>query len=143
MESLIKEYINDAINNQFLEAMFEFIKIPNQSRLFDPEWKSNKLLNKVIELAKNFAISQEIENMTIEVLEEKNKTPALMLIIDPKYDRGTDSKSILIYGHLDKQPPISDQWTITDPYNPKLIENKLYGRGSADDGPSRTEPERR
>ncbi len=41
-----------------------------------------------------------------------------------------------ILAHLDVVP-VSDGWTMTEPFAPKLIGNKLYGRGTADDkGPA-------
>lgn len=41
-----------------------------------------------------------------------------------------------ILAHLDVVP-VSDGWTVTAPFEPKLVGNKLYGRGTADDkGPA-------
>lgn len=40
-----------------------------------------------------------------------------------------------MYGHFDKQPPLEEGWIEgTGPYSPKVIGNRLYGRGGADDG---------
>lgn len=40
-----------------------------------------------------------------------------------------------MYGHIDKQPPLEEGWMDgTGPYSPKIIGEKLYGRGGADDG---------
>src|SRR5699024_9553965 len=45
-------------------------------------------------------------------------------------DRGT----VLLYGHLDKQPPV-DNWSQgLGPWTPVQRGERLYGRGSADDG---------
>jgi acetylornithine deacetylase/succinyl-diaminopimelate desuccinylase-like protein len=39
-----------------------------------------------------------------------------------------------MYGHMDKQPPM-DGWSEgLGPHTPVLKEDKLYGRGSSDDG---------
>lgn len=40
-----------------------------------------------------------------------------------------------MYGHLDKQPPLTEEWeTGLHPYNPVVRDGKIYGRGSSDDG---------
>lgn len=43
----------------------------------------------------------------------------------------------MFYGHIDKQPPLTEQWSIDKglhPYKPKIIDNFAYGRGIVDDG---------
>lgn len=41
-------------------------------------------------------------------------------------------RSILFSGHMDVAPFEPDNWKVTRPYEPRLIEGRLYGRGSAD-----------
>ncbi len=64
------------------------------------------------------------------MLSEKGRTPCLCAVIDNK-----GGKNVMVYGHLDKQPPLTDKWTDgLHPYDPVIRDNKLYGRGAADDG---------
>ncbi len=40
-----------------------------------------------------------------------------------------------MYGHFDKQPPLTEEWDEDlHPHKPKVKGGKLYGRGGADDG---------
>ena len=40
-----------------------------------------------------------------------------------------------MYGHMDKQPPLREEWDADlGPYLPIIRDGKLYGRGAADDG---------
>src|SRR5262249_49235077 len=41
---------------------------------------------------------------------------------------------VLLYGHLDKQPEMTGWAEGHGPWDPVLTEDKLYGRGGADDG---------
>ncbi len=45
-------------------------------------------------------------------------------------------KELDILAHLDVVP-VTEDWTVTKPFEPKVVDGKLYGRGSADDkGPA-------
>lgn len=51
-------------------------------------------------------------------------------------DFNNKEKALDILAHLDVVPA-SNEWTITEPYNPIIKDGKLYGRGAADDkGPA-------
>ena len=50
---------------------------------------------------------------------------------------GTDAKRLWIITHLDVVPPGEEQrWTMSKPFEPKLKDNRVYGRGSEDNGQS-------
>lgn len=45
-------------------------------------------------------------------------------------------KQLDILAHLDVVP-VTPDWTVTDPFEPKIVDGKIYGRGTADDkGPA-------
>jgi len=53
------------------------------------------------------------------------------------YYRGkVDSPKLWIVTHLDVVPAEEGQWKITKPFEPKLKDDKVYGRGSLDNGQS-------
>jgi len=60
-----------------LPNLSEFIKIDNLSPDFDPEWETNGKLLKAAEFLKNWCMSQEIEGLNFEILNEKGRTPFL------------------------------------------------------------------
>ncbi len=47
--------------------------------------------------------------------------------------RGNDD-TVLLYGHLDKQPEMTGWREDLGPWKPVLEGDRLYGRGGADDG---------
>lgn len=49
---------------------------------------------------------------------------------------GKGTKALDILAHLDVVP-VSEDWTVTAPFEPKIIGDRIYGRGSSDDkGPA-------
>ncbi len=106
-----------------------FIRIPNQSPLFDPDWRRNGYMQQAVALAKEWVGKQEIRGLRAEVLETEGRTPLLFIEVD-----GDRASTILMYGHLDKQPAMVGWESGLGPWTPVLRDGKLYGRGGADDG---------
>jgi acetylornithine deacetylase/succinyl-diaminopimelate desuccinylase-like protein len=106
-----------------------YIRIPNQSPLFDPDWKQNGHMHEAVALAKSWVEEQQIEGLRIETHELKGRTPLIFIEVD-----GDDSSTVLMYGHLDKQPAMVGWDAGLGPWTPVLRDGKLFGRGGADDG---------
>jgi len=85
-----------------------------------------------LKLARVWCNDMELENSTVRVIADKGRTPVLLIEVDAT---GPGNKStVLFYGHLDKQPPATGWDKNKGPWNPVIENNRLYGRGSADDG---------
>src|SRR5207245_7671040 len=110
-------------------ALQEYIRIPNHIPLFDPEWSRNGHMQKAVTLALEWVEKQQIRGLTAEVVENEGRTPLLLIEVD-----GDRSSTILMYGHLDKQPPMVGWEKGLGAWTPVLRDGKLYGRGGADDG---------
>ncbi|MGH8081936.1 MAG: M20/M25/M40 family metallo-hydrolase, partial [Lysobacter sp.] len=71
--------------------------------------------------------------VTVEALQLPGRTPLIFIDI-PAHGLGSDDAPVLIYGHLDKQPPMPGWAPGRDAWTPTLEGDRLYGRGGADDG---------
>jgi acetylornithine deacetylase/succinyl-diaminopimelate desuccinylase-like protein len=67
--------------------------------------------------------------MSCEIVRLPGKTPLIFMDIP-----GDNDDTILLYGHLDKQPEMSGWADGLGPWIPVIKDGKLYGRGGADDG---------
>ena len=65
----------------------------------------------------------------------EDRTPFIFIEIAAS-DPEAYSHTILMYGHFDKQPPMTEEWdpNYGGPTTPVVVDGKLYGRGGADDG---------
>jgi acetylornithine deacetylase/succinyl-diaminopimelate desuccinylase-like protein len=116
-------------NEQAQPSLEEFVRIPNQSPSFDPEWASNGLLERAVAHFEQWIRGLGIENLQLEVLRPEGRTPLLLAEVP-----GTGAGTVLCYGHLDKQPPVDGWDEDKGAYQPVVQNDRLYGRGTVDDG---------
>ena len=135
----VQAFIATKWDAEVVPLMSEYIKIPNQSPHFDPEYATNGLQEQAMRLLVDWAKKQPLKGMTQELFEEKGKTPFYLMEIQA-FDGAASvaavagEKTLLMYGHMDKQPPMEPWAEGLGPYTPVLKGEKLYGRGGADDG---------
>ena len=125
----IHDHVNHFWDSEVLPALARYIEIPNQSPLFDKDWKAHGYMDEAVTLALQFVHDHAIPGSRVEVLEEPGRTPLIFLEID-----GTLDGTVLLYGHLDKQPPMVGWDADLGPWKPVFRDGKLYGRGGADGG---------
>ena len=125
----LRSTINAFWDEHILPALTEYIKIPNKSPSFDPNWKANGHMDRVLDLARRWSKNHLPRGAELIIKETDGKTP-LVLIDVP----GDKNGNVLMYGHLDKQPEMDGWDEGTGPWSPILKGEKLYGRGGADDG---------
>ncbi len=121
--------VDETWQSSIVPTLEQYIRIPNQSPLFDPDWKKNGYMHQAVALAKAWVESQNIKGLTIEVHEIDDRTPVIFMEIE-----GDASSTVLMYGHLDKQPAMVGWEEGLGPWTPVLRDGKLFGRGGADDG---------
>ncbi|MDR3477050.1 MAG: M20 family metallopeptidase [Gammaproteobacteria bacterium] len=124
-----KQFIEQVWEESIIPTLKDYIHIPNKSPLFDPQWETNGHMNRAVDLATDWCKKQNIKDMYLEVVRLHNRTPVIFIEIP-----GDSPETILLYGHLDKQPEMSGWDSDLGPWKPVLKDDKLYGRGGADDG---------
>lgn len=125
----IRSFIGNVWDSSIVPTLEQYIRIPNQSPLFDPDWKRNGHMDRAVALARQWVESQNVKGLTLEVHELEGRTPVIFMEID-----GDASSTVLMYGHLDKQPAMVGWEDGLGPWTPVMRDGKLYGRGGADDG---------
>lgn len=116
-----------------LEGLSELVAIPAVSASFDPDWAASGHLDAAIEHVRTWLERRELPGTTIEVVRLEGRSP-LLLVDVPASANAADAGTVLLYGHLDKQPPVADWSDGLDAWTPVVRNGRLYGRGAADDG---------
>jgi acetylornithine deacetylase/succinyl-diaminopimelate desuccinylase-like protein len=125
----IASSVDQIWDSSIVPTLQRYIQIPNQSPLFDPDWKKNGHMQQAVALAHAWVEEQQIEGLQIETHELEGRTPLIFIEVP-----GDDSSTVLMYGHLDKQPAMVGWDAGLGPWTPVLRDGKLFGRGGADDG---------
>jgi len=123
----IAEFWDGAI----VPALVEYIRIPAKSPHFDRDWRSHGYLDEAARLAGQWCERHALAGMKLETVRLEGRTPCLFIDV-----AGTSASrdTVLLYGHLDKQPEMTGWRAGLGPWTPVIQEGKLYGRGGADDG---------
>jgi len=116
-------------DESILERLTTYIRIPNKSPMFDPQWERNGHMEKAIQLMADWCRRQPVTGMRVDVRRIPGKTPLLYVDVP-----GELPGCVMLYGHLDKQPEFTGWLPGLGPWEPVLRDGKLYGRGGADDG---------
>jgi acetylornithine deacetylase/succinyl-diaminopimelate desuccinylase-like protein len=127
--SQIRKTVDGLWDSQIVPQLVEYIKIPNKSPMFDAQWAEHGYMDQAVELMAAWARAQPIPGMQLEVVRLPGRTPLIFIDIPGKSD-----DTVLLYGHLDKQPEMTGWSAHLGPWKPVLEGDKLYGRGGADDG---------
>jgi acetylornithine deacetylase/succinyl-diaminopimelate desuccinylase-like protein len=125
----IAGYIDTRWRDSIVPELVEYIRIPNQSPHFDPDWAAHGYMDAVAARFEAWARSARIPEFGVEIVRLQGRTPVL-LCVAPGRGQGT----VLLYGHLDKQPEMHGWRAGLGPWTPVIDGDRLYGRGGADDG---------
>ena len=122
---------------QIVPQLKDYIAIPAKSPMFDADWARHGHIDTVVRQAAAWVEAQRIEGLVLEVIRLEGRTPVLFFEVPASRgaaDQPVSSQTVLMYGHLDKQPEFSGWRHDLGPWSPKYEDGKLYGRGGADDG---------
>ena len=119
-------------DKDIVKQITDYIEIPAKSPGFDADWARHGYIDTVMRNAAAWVEAQKVEGLKLEIVRLDGRTPVLFFEIPAtKMD---STQTVLMYGHLDKQPEFNGWRNDLGPWTPKFEDGKLYGRGGADDG---------
>jgi len=125
----LKTFIDTQWEQSILPTLADYIKIPNKSPLFDPQWAEHGYMDQAIKLLAQWCQDHPVVGMELKVVRLEKRTPVICIEI-----AGQKPGNILLYGHMDKQPEMTGWEADLGPWQPVFKNDRLYGRGGADDG---------
>lgn len=127
----LNDFIERTWDVDVMPALVDYVAIPCQSPAFDPDWAASGHLDRAVELLANWARARlgDVPGAAVDVVRLPARTPLIFIDIP-----GDGDASVLLYGHLDKQPSMTGWTHGRSAWNPVIEDDRLYGRGGADDG---------
>ncbi len=125
----LQSAVNKVWDDSILEQLIAYVRIPNKSPMFDPDWEKHGHMEAAVQLMAAWCRAQPVPGMHVEIRRLPGKTPLLLVDVP-----GELPGCVLLYGHLDKQPEFTGWLPGLGPWEPVVREGRLYGRGAADDG---------
>jgi acetylornithine deacetylase/succinyl-diaminopimelate desuccinylase-like protein len=119
-------------DSDIVRQLTDYVAIPAKSPGFDKDWAAHGYIDTVLRNAAAWVEAQKVEGLTLEIVRLPGRTPVLFFEIAAT--RAESTQTVLMYGHLDKQPEFNGWRSDLGPWTPKYEDGKLYGRGAADDG---------
>ena len=121
-------------DGDILRQLTDYVAIPAKSPGFDPDWAAHGHIDTVLRNAATWIEAQKVPGLTLEIVRLPGRTPVLFFDIPATRAQAAGAQTVLMYGHLDKQPEFNGWRKDLGPWTPKYEDGKLYGRGAADDG---------
>ncbi len=125
-------FVDTAWRERIVPQLTDYIAVPAKSPLFDPDWQAHGLIDRVVRDAASWVEGRGVPGLTLEVIRAEGRTP--VIFFEVASTRAGSDQTVLMYGHLDKQPEFNGWRSDLGPWMPKIEDGKLYGRGGADDG---------
>ncbi|HZK89648.1 MAG TPA: M20/M25/M40 family metallo-hydrolase [Stellaceae bacterium] len=128
-------FVDQCWGDEIVPTLVEYIKIPNKSPMFDPDWAAHGHMDAAVAMFERWARGKlgQFPGATLDIVRLEGRTPVILIDI-PGDDATSASAPVLLYGHLDKQPEMVGWEDGYGPWLPRIVGDKLYGRGGADDG---------
>jgi len=114
-----------------LATLTRYVAIPCLSPMFDAHWQESGHLEEALALLVEWCQQRRLKNFDVSVQRLEGRTPMLVVTVEATNEK---SGTVVLYGHFDKQPPLGEWSEGLAPFTPVRRENRLYGRGVADDG---------
>ena len=133
----LQDRIDEGWDREIIPALQDYIRVPAKSPGFDSRWVEHGHLEAVVRQAAQWVERQQVEGLQLEIVrltdaQGRPRTPLLWFEVPAT--RAGSTETVVMYGHLDKQPEFNGWRSDLGPWTPKLEDGRLYGRGGADDG---------
>jgi acetylornithine deacetylase/succinyl-diaminopimelate desuccinylase-like protein len=132
-DGAIQDRIDRVWDDDIVPTLCEYITIPNVSAAFDPDWAANGHMDRAVTLIRDWCAGRSIAGLSVEVQRLEGRTPLIVCEV-PASAPALADRTVLLYGHLDKQPETTGWREGLGPWTPVVEDDRLYGRGGADDG---------
>lgn len=119
--------------DSIVPSLADYIRIPCVSAAYEPDWAELGHMDRAVAHIRAWCEARAVAGLTVERHDLPGRSPVLLLEA-PAFGGGSPDRTVLFYGHLDKQPEMTGWREGYGPWDPLVENGRLYGRGGGDDG---------
>ena len=124
-----RAFVQRTWDESIVPTLTDYVRIPAKSPMFDPGWREHGHIDRAVALLEGWCRARPIEGLGVDVVRLEDRTPVILVDVPGQRD-----DTVLLYGHLDKQPEMVGWAEGFGPWTPVRRGDYLYGRGVGDDG---------
>jgi acetylornithine deacetylase/succinyl-diaminopimelate desuccinylase-like protein len=132
-QSEVREAVAGRWIDQVMPSLAGLVEIPALSPSFDADWAAHGHLRAAVDHVWAWIATRGVPGARFELVELEGRSP-LLLVDVPATPGAGDKGTVILYGHLDKQPPVGGWSEGLGPWKAVFRDGRLYGRGAVDDG---------
>jgi acetylornithine deacetylase/succinyl-diaminopimelate desuccinylase-like protein len=124
-------FVTKEWDDEIVPLLVDYVRIPAKSPDFDPAWAEHGFIDAAASMFAKWAKGKlaAVPGARVEIVRLEKRTPLICIEVP-----GDSEGTVLLYGHLDKQPEMTGWGEGLGPWTPVIRDGRLYGRGCADDG---------
>jgi acetylornithine deacetylase/succinyl-diaminopimelate desuccinylase-like protein len=113
----LSEFVSGLWDAEIVPQLVEYIRIPNKSPMFDAQWAKHGYMDAAVKLMEDWARSKlsQLSGATLEVVRLEGRTPLIYIEVP-----GASDDTVMLYGHLDKQPEMTGWADDLGPWTPVI-----------------------
>src|SRR4249920_574459 len=99
-----RKFVDQCWGDEVVPTLVEYIKIPNKSPMFDPDWAAHGYMDEAVAMFERWARGKLalMPGAILEIVRLPGRTPLIAIDVP-----GSGTDTVLLYGHLDKQPEMA------------------------------------
>src|SRR5262249_46257163 len=114
----LRTFVDARWDQDLIPRLVDYVKVPAKSPAFDASWLEHGYLQSVVQEAHAWAAAQKIAGLKLEIVSIEGRTPCIFFDVPATGGLG-NARTVLFYGHLDKQPEMTGWRDDLGPWTPK------------------------
>ena len=83
----LQSHIARAWQASILPRLIDYVRIPNRSPLFDPDWEANGHMERAVELIARWCREQAVPGLDVQIVRRPTLTPLLLADLPGELER--------------------------------------------------------
>ena len=75
----VDRFVNARWDDSIVPTLCDYVRIPNKSPAFDPDWQAHGHMERAVRLLEQWALAADVDGLSAEVVTLPGRTPLLFI----------------------------------------------------------------